>query len=233
MHKESGFTLAEVVVATSIAALVMTSAVSAALPALARERLRSATYELQSTLQVSRIEAVARNRPTRFVMNQDSRTIEAWDTQGTSSTMDDELIRRVNLPRTVSIARPDSGDAVTMGQENVSGIHEVVFSADGSAPGSTGEIALYGGGQYRKLDLQAAGGVAVDRWVDDGWEKVERVNEAKLERLWDQAREGYEDDWTDPDPLDSIDPNDDDGTWPDYTESDWPDDNNPPDGPTL
>ena len=198
MHKEAGFTMAEVVVATSIVALVMTSAVSAALPALAREKLRSATYELQSTLQVSRIEAIARNRPTRFVMNTETRTVEAWDTRGTTSTDDDELIRRVNLPRSVSLARPDSGDAVTIGVTKTASIREVTFSADGSAPGATGEITLYGGGQYRKLDLQAAGGVTVDRWVEDGWEKAELVEEEKLEDLWDLAREGYEDDWTDP-----------------------------------
>lgn len=204
MRKDAGFTMVEIVVATSVAALVMTAAATAALPALAREKLRGATYELQSTLQVSRMEAIARNRPTRFVLNQGSRTVESWDTKGTSDPADDELLRRVSLPSSVSIARPDNVDAVTMGDEKTANVHEVRFASDGSAPGATGEIALYGGGQYRKLELQAAGGVGVDRWVDDGWKKVDTLEQEKLEQLWDSAREDCEDDWSDK--IDGDDP---------------------------
>jgi Tfp pilus assembly protein FimT len=228
LKNQDGMTLAEVAVSTAVAMIVAGSVVTIATPMVARERLRSATYQIQSSMQVSRVEAVSRNRPTRFVLDENKKTLEVWDTRGTSDTADDKLVRRDQLPASVSLARPelDTKEAVTI-TGDVYGAHESVFASDGSVSKGTGEIALYGGGQFQKLTLFGAGSVDVERWVDDSWQKREEdLAEQTVDTEWEKVRADYVDDWTtvkedyyeDPNPIINRDdylPDDGTVTYPD------------------
>jgi len=212
MNRQAGMTLGEVMIVTAVATLVMASAVTATVPLFAREKLRSATYELYSTLQISRVEAVARNRPTRFVLDRDARTLETWDTKGTTTTTDDELIRRATLPDSVSLASPDNEDAVTIPGAD-SNKYEAIFAANGSAAGSTGSITLHGGGKFTKLNLQAAGGADVEVWDKDEWvrpdgDSLDEINKEALESEWDAARTDYVDDWDKTEETEETKPDD-------------------------
>lgn len=199
MSKQAGFTLTEMAVAIAVATLVATSAVSTSMPLLAREKLRSATYQMQSLLQVSRTEAVSRNSPTRFLLNPRTRTLESWDTKGTTTTADDELLRRVNLPELVSLASPDDEEAVTLdeGEGESYGTFEAVFRSDGSLASSSGAISLYSGHDFKKVTLYAAGGVDVANWGGSEWEHTGTEGSSVLNEKWAATREGFEDDWID------------------------------------
>jgi Tfp pilus assembly protein FimT len=192
--------MGEVMVVGAVMAIVAATAAATSVPLMAREKLRSATYELYSTMQVSRTEAVARNRPVRFVLDQEARTLESWDGKGTTTTADDELIRRVPLPTMVSLASPESKDAVTLDSPSTAR-YEAVFAASGRVTGSAGSIVFYGGGDYKKINLHAAGGADVEEWEDGKWVKPDGSVPEDFDTEWEEARKDYYDDWEEAEAL--------------------------------
>ena len=157
------------VVTIAILAVVLVSTATLSVPWLAREGVRSATTELQSTMQLTRMEAVKRNTDCRVVVDTGALTLQVFDTNATSSKSDDPLLHTVRLPASVSFARPDSGSAVTF-DDLGSNSYEVVFASDGSVSSGQGEAVLFGGGTYQRLTLYVAGGIRVARWNGSGWE---------------------------------------------------------------
>jgi hypothetical protein len=131
-------------------------------------------YDVQSYLQLTRIEAVSRNRDCRFVVDTQSRIVQVLDGNGTSSTTDDTLLYETTLPPQVQFARPDSGSAVTLSQIGSSSAYETVFTSDGIVNAGSGEVAVFGGDEYNRVLVYGAGGVSVDRWSGSGW-----VNEGR------------------------------------------------------
>ncbi|HKQ61619.1 MAG TPA: GspH/FimT family pseudopilin [Candidatus Polarisedimenticolaceae bacterium] len=168
MKKQAGMTLIELLIVLAAAAIIATITAGYALPWIAAERVRSAIYDVQTYLQISRIEAVSRNRAVRFVLNTATRQIAVIDSVGTSSTSDDVTIRQTVLPTTVSFARPISGAPVTL--TSLGGnAYETIFSSDGSVTSGTGDVSLLGGAQYQRVSVFAAGGTQVSIWRISRW----------------------------------------------------------------
>lgn len=163
-------TLIELMVVLALTVAVFASAATLSVPWMARESMRSATHEIQSALQWTRIEAVKRNGNCRLTVDPAQRTLRVWDAVGTpGTTSDDEMLRTVQLPGAVSFARPDLGSPITFTDVG-NGTYEVVFTSDGSVASGQGEVVLFGGGAYRRLTLFGAGGVQVTRWSGSQWE---------------------------------------------------------------
>jgi len=163
-------TLIELVIVVSLASVTLLATATYALPWIARERARSAVYDVQSYLQLTRIEAVSRNRDCRFVLDTSTRSLQVFDGNGTSATKaDDVLLYETTLPTQVQFARPDTGNAVTLSQIGTTSAYETVFTSDGIVSDGTGEVALYGGEEYNRVMVFGAGGVSVDRWAGSGW----------------------------------------------------------------
>lgn len=131
--------------------------------------MRSAVYDVQTHIQIARIEAISRNRPCRFVVDTGTRVVQVFDSMGTSgSTADDELLFSETLPSAVSFARPDSGAAVTL--PTIGGnAHQAIFSSDGTVSSGSGDLNLFGGDQYRQISLFLAGGLMVRQWDGSYW----------------------------------------------------------------
>ncbi len=161
MHNEKGMTLAELLVALALATAVLVVATTFSIPMLARETMRSSVYDVQMTMQVARVEAVTRNRNTRFDLNRAQRWVRVIDLE-----TGEELHRR-QLPSAVSFARPDAGQAVTLPPAGPV-MHQVTFFADGTV-NNGGDVCLHGGNDYRKLSLYGAGGVQIERWTGSKW----------------------------------------------------------------
>jgi Tfp pilus assembly protein FimT len=163
-------TLIELVIVVALASVTLLATATYALPWIARERARSAVYDVQSYLQLTRIEAVSRNRDCRFVLDTSTRSLKVFDGNGTTATKgDDVLLYETTLPTQIQFARPDTGNAVTLSQVGTSSVYETVFTSDGIVSDGTGEVALYGGEEYNRVMVFGAGGVSVDRWAGSGW----------------------------------------------------------------
>jgi prepilin-type N-terminal cleavage/methylation domain-containing protein len=170
MNNQKGMTLIELTIVLSLASVTLVAAATYSLPWIARERTRSAVYDVQSYLQLTRIEAVSRNRQCRFVLDTSTRNMQVFDGNGTPATKaDDVLLYQTNLPAQIQFARPDVGNAVTLAQVGTSSVYETVFTSDGIVFQGTGEVSLYGGDEYNRIMVFGAGGVSVDRWAGSGW----------------------------------------------------------------
>jgi prepilin-type N-terminal cleavage/methylation domain-containing protein len=170
MDNQKGMTLIELVIVVSLAAVTLLATATYALPWIAREKARSAVYDVQSYLQLTRIEAVSRNRQCRFELNTATRSLKVFDGNGTPANKgDDVLLYETTLPSRIQFARPDAGNAVTLSQVGSSDVYETVFTADGIVTQGTGEVSLYGGDEYNRVMVFGAGGVSVDRWAGAGW----------------------------------------------------------------
>jgi prepilin-type N-terminal cleavage/methylation domain-containing protein len=168
MSRQSGITLLELLVVVSVGAVILAVATMATVPWLARESMRSAVRQAGSLLQVARTEAVKRNLECRFVVDLPARTMSVVDTNGTASLSDDQTIRLSRLPSVVSIARPDSGSAITFHEEPGS-VFQVDFDPDGFVSNGAGEMVLYGGEQFEKIVVYSAGGIRFERWSGSTW----------------------------------------------------------------
>ena len=170
MNNQKGMTLIELVIVVALASVTLVAAATYSLPWIARERARSAVYDVQSYLQLTRIEAVSRNRQCRFVLDTATRSLQVFDGNGTTATKaDDVLLYETNLPSQIQFARPDTGNAVTLAQVGTSSVYETVFTSDGIVAQGTGEVALFGGDEFNRVMVFGAGGVSVDRWAGSGW----------------------------------------------------------------
>ena len=171
-NKERGMTLIETMVVMAMSAAVVVSAATLSVPWLARENMRSAISEIQSTMQMARVEAVKRNWDCRMEISTENRTLKVYDQKGTTGTTDDELLYTVQLPETIHFTTPDDDDAVTLEVKDKS-TFQVVFNSAGTVESGQGEIVMYGGGEYKKVSLYGAGGMDVAKWNHNnmGWQK--------------------------------------------------------------
>jgi prepilin-type N-terminal cleavage/methylation domain-containing protein len=169
---QKGMTLVELVVVLGLAAVVILTTVVYAMPWISRERARSAVYKMQSYMQLTRIEAVSRNQPCRFLVDTSTRTLQVLDGNGTTITTDDILLHQTTLPPVVTFVRPDSGSAVTLTQIGASTVYETIFTSEGVVFSGTGIVALYGGEEFNRVQIQGAGGVMVEQWNGSVWGHV-------------------------------------------------------------
>src|SRR5262245_31841006 len=169
IKRQAGTTLFEALVVLALIACAVAFTSGVAAPWIARTTPRPATHDLRTPLELDRMEAVKRNRPCRFVLDTSQKSFEIWDGMGTASAGDDVLLRRADLPSTVQFVDPQGGAPVTF--EGLGGTaFQVVFNADGTVGAGEGAAYLTGGGIYRRLSLEIAGGMRVTRWTPTGWQ---------------------------------------------------------------
>lgn len=95
MRRDSGFTLTEMMVTIAVVAIFASIAVPNFMAWLPNYRLRSGTEEIQSTLQLTRIEAIKQNATATVSFNTGNETYQA--------TVDGQLFRRGRMPAGIDI----------------------------------------------------------------------------------------------------------------------------------
>lgn len=168
MNTQKGVTLIELLLVLSAMSLALLAVASYSLPWIARETAKSAAYDVQTHVQLARIEAVSRNRACAAEINTSTRRVSVWDTQGTMSTADDEMLYDVSLPDSVSFARPGGGAAVSLGAITADRF-AVVFRSDGTVALGAGDVVLFGGERYERISVFWAGGIQVNHWDGSAW----------------------------------------------------------------
>ena len=172
MRGNQGFTLVETLVVLSLAAVIVGVSAAYSIPAIARSKMRSAINDVQSFMQLARIEAISRSRECRFVLNATDGALEVWDGSGTISPDDDILLRSSNLPRSVVLARPDVGLPISLERIGGSPNYQTVFLSDGIVGNGTGSVYLHGGYRYVSISVYAAGGMEMKQSDGTAWEGI-------------------------------------------------------------
>ena len=168
MDKHAGFTLLELLVVLVVLGLALAAGSLFAASAIASETMRGTLHDAGSLLQLARIEAVKRNHECRFAVDPTARTMSVIDTNGTSTTTDDQVLRVRSIPRLVALARPDAGSPITFAPKGSS--YVVDFDSDGYVNEGSGEMVLFGGARYGRLTVYAAGGVHYEKWNGSAWD---------------------------------------------------------------
>ena len=168
MNGQKGITLTELLIVVAVASLGLLAIGTYTVPWAAREGLRSAVYDMQTYMQLARIEAVSRNRDCRFVINATNHRIAVMDSAGTDPVGDDILLYSADLPDTVSFARPDTGSAITLTHVTGKTFH-TIFGSDGIVSLGTGEAVMLGGSKYERIQVFGAGGIRIQKWNGTQW----------------------------------------------------------------
>ena len=168
MRSELGVTLVELVVVLGLALGLAAITVAYSMPWMVKESVRSAAFDVNGMLQLAKVEAVSRNRPSRFVIDTSAGELQVYDTLGSVPTSDDVLLHDRTLPTHVVFARPDTGSAVTLDAIDATS-YQAVFTSDGMLSSSPGVICLHGGESYGSVAVYAAGAIEIFRWSVTGW----------------------------------------------------------------
>ncbi len=168
MRSELGVTLVELVVVLALALGLAAVTVAYSMPWMVKESVRSAAFDVNGMLQLAKVEAVSRNRPSRFVVDTAAGELQVWDTLGSDPTSDDVLLHDRTLPTHVVFARPDAGPAVTLDAVDAAS-YQAVFTSDGMLSSGPGVICLNGGESFGSVAVYGAGGIEVFRWIGTGW----------------------------------------------------------------
>lgn len=172
MKGQAGIGMIEILVVLTLSTIVLGSATALSGEWMNRERARSVGYELQTSIQLARTEAVMRNRDCRVTIDIAARRVAVWDGMGTPEVTDDVLLRALDLPDTVRFERPDGVDPVTLDEPNP-GMFQASLGSAGTAVTGGGEVGLHSGDRYLRLTLAGAGGLRIQRWNGTGWEAGE------------------------------------------------------------
>jgi prepilin-type N-terminal cleavage/methylation domain-containing protein len=169
MKNQRGMTFVELVVVLALAGMVILVAGRFALPWLGRETMRSAVYNVQTFLQLARVEAITRNRECRFEIDIATSVVRVYDRMDPADLADDVLLRSVQLDDAVDFSRPGGGAAVTLSQIGATTRYEAVFRQDGVVTAGIGDIVMVGGSRYERISVFGAGGTQVERWDNGAW----------------------------------------------------------------
>jgi len=169
MKRENGMTLLELVVVLALAASVLLVLGSYAMPWLRQEAMRSALYDVQTHLQLARVEAITRNRSCRFEIDTATRLIRVYDRVDPADTTDDVLLHSAQIATDIVFSRPGGGDPVTLSQIGATTAYEAVFGSDGAVSDGVGDVVFLGGVRYSRVSVFGAGGTQVERWNDGAW----------------------------------------------------------------
>jgi Tfp pilus assembly protein FimT len=160
--------VSELLIVLTMATMLAALGAVATVPRLAREAMRGAVHNGGTLVRAARIESVKRNRPCRFVMDLGARTMSVVDTNGTTTSSDDLVLRSLSLPSVVSVARPDAGSPITFTPASGS-VYHVEFAPDGRVSTGAGEMVLFSGERYAKVVVYSAGGVRYEEWNGSSW----------------------------------------------------------------
>ena len=100
VKRQAGFSVTELLVVLIITGITVAIGALAVAPVLVRETMRSTLHDAGSLMSEARVEAIKRNRACRFVINPTARVMLVTDTQGTTSTSDDTILRTLGSRQT-------------------------------------------------------------------------------------------------------------------------------------
>jgi Tfp pilus assembly protein FimT len=164
-------TLPEALVVLAISALLTLAVATITTAWIGRERVRSTVYLMQTHIGVTRMEAVKRNRPCRFILDTANRQLTLVDLNDPGTTGDDVELRTVSLHPDIEFSNPEGGAAVTL--HNVSGaIYDIIFNPDGTVDttnSAAGAVMLEAGERFDRVTVFVAGGIQVHRWDGSAW----------------------------------------------------------------
>ena len=113
MHKNSGFTITELMVTIAVIAILASLAIPNFLAWLPNYRLRSGAEEIQSTLQLARITAIKENSTVTVDFNTANETYRAFVVGG-------QTIRGGRMPAGIDIDSTDfGGDSVEFNSRGI------------------------------------------------------------------------------------------------------------------
>ena len=158
----------ELLVVMAAGAIVLSIATVYSVPMMLQESMRGAIYEVQTFLQLARIEAISRSHDCRFVVDTSTGSLQVLDSMGTATLSDDTVLHQKTLSSVVVFARPDSVPAVTLSPLTGT-IFQSVFSQDGTVASGAGDVGMFGGERFRLVSLHAAGGLQIRHWDDGSW----------------------------------------------------------------
>ena len=104
MRNEVGMTLVELLVVLGLALGIAAMTVAYSMPWMVRESVRSAAFDVNGMLQLAKVEAVSRNRPSRFVVDTVAGELQVWDGLGSDTISDDVLL--MERPRSSTLPPP-------------------------------------------------------------------------------------------------------------------------------
>lgn len=168
---ERGFTLLEMLSILAFAVLLLALAAVAGRPLIGNEKARGAVYEIQSVVQLARMEAVTRNRETRLLLCPAQREMMVTDTFGTVSTSDDQMLYGATFAEGVMFQHPGGGAAV--GWESLGGSpawFQIRFASDGTVEAGEGDVVVHGGEHYGRVAVFSSGASQVTKWRQGSWE---------------------------------------------------------------
>ncbi len=168
MIDERGMSLAEVVIVLLLASMVITVAVTYALPWLGREEMRSAVYQIQTHFQLARVHAISRNRSCRFTVDGATGRVQVLDLNDPAVSTDDIVLADYTLPSTVKFESPDASTPITLTTLSGSS-YGATFASDGRVTAGAGQVVLHGGERYDRVLLYGAGGVRTEHWDGGTW----------------------------------------------------------------
>lgn len=166
---QQGLTTLELMAVTALLVAILTAVTAYSVPAIARATVRSAVYDIQSFVQLTRIEAIKRNHACRLVIDAVNGELRVWDTMGTPNINDDEQLHVLHFPGTVAFAEPGGGSPVSL-EPLGSGLFQTRFESNGSVIAGVGSVSLAGGDRFQRISVLGAGGVLVEHWTGSSWE---------------------------------------------------------------
>jgi len=161
-------TLAEVVVVLFLLSVTLLVTTPHSLHWLRSEEAKSAVYQTQTLMQLARAEAVARNRPCRFEVDEGAKRLRVLDLNDPGNPADDLALAAVDLASDLAFATPDGDPPITLA--SLGGTrYGADFEPDGVVSSGTGAIVLEGKDSWNRLSVFAAGGTRLERWTDGAW----------------------------------------------------------------
>ena len=133
------------------------------------EDVRSAVGQTQRLVQQARIEAIARNRACRFILDTAARRVQVVDLNDPTDATDDITLSDVALSSKVSFGDPSGNPAVTLASLG-GGRYQATFASDGTVSAGIGVMSFQAKTGYRRLSLFGAGGNKLENWNGSAWQ---------------------------------------------------------------
>lgn len=153
----------------ALASLALLTALGYSVSWMGAEEARSVVYQVQTFMQLARVEAITRNRACRFELDQEAHRIRIWDLNNPADTTDDLLLSESEISSRVTFGDPEGGPAVTLASLGGKRYHATFGSSGGVSAGS-GSVSIRGRDRFQRISLYGAGGTRVERWSGETWQ---------------------------------------------------------------
>jgi prepilin-type N-terminal cleavage/methylation domain-containing protein len=161
MHKESGFTLAELMITIAIIVIMSSIVVPTFLSWLPKYRLRSAVTNLAADLQATKIRAIKENRNWSVFFSRTKNMYYICSDPGGNATWDGPVATGGDdiLVRSINLRRYGSGVRITAPGANTA----LIFDTRGMANAVQIDLTNMSGSPSYRVQTTLSGGVLSDK----------------------------------------------------------------------